>query len=172
MDKLLCKLALSCVLLLIATECFAEWEIVSVATKPFERESYNGPPEIQMDISIRNISDRDILIWGQTFGTDEHFYLIESFIQNSDNKVWERQNAGMSGSFGKIGWIAVKPGQKIKTTRVLYKKYEGKNMILTFRRAYSKGDAKGEEVLLGPFIIPKSNENEQSRAPDARSSHQ
>jgi hypothetical protein len=80
--------------------------------------------------------------------------------------------AGISGSFGKIGWIAVKPGQKIKTTRVLYKKYEGKNMILTFRRAYSKGDAKGEEVLLGPFIIPKSNESEQSRAPDARSSRQ
>jgi hypothetical protein len=172
MDKLICKVALSCVLLLIATECFAEWEIVSAATKPFERESYNGPPEIQLDISIRNISDRDVLIWGQTFGTDEHFYLIESFIQNSDNKVWERQNAGMSGSFGKIGWIAVKPGQKIKTTRGLYKKYEGKNMILTFRRAYSKGDAKGEEVLLGPFIIPKSNESEQSRAPDARSSHQ
>ncbi len=145
--------------------CFAEWEIVSVTTEPFTRESYNGPPEVRMHLSLRNTSDRDILVWGQTFAPDKHFYLIESFIQNADNTVWERQNVGMCGSVGKTGWIAVKPGQVIQQDGVLFRRYVGRSMILTCRRAYSEGDSKGSEILLGPFKIPEPIKSHRDREP-------
>jgi len=145
-----------------ATTCKAEWEIVSVSTEPFSRDSYNGPPEVRMSLSLRNTSDRSILVWGQTHGPDNHFYLIESFIQNSDNAVWERQNVGICGSIGKTGWISVAPGETIAFIRVVFKRHVGRQMILTFRRAYSAGDAKGAEILLGPFTIPKPTKSEQS----------
>ena len=149
-----------------STTCFAEWKIVSVTTEPFTRESYNGPPEVRMHLSLRNTADRDILVWGQTFASDKHFYLIESFIQNAENTVWERKNVGISGSVGKTGWITVKPGQVIQQDSVLFRRYVGRNMILTFRRAYSEGDSKGSEILLGPFKIPAPVKSEQSPAGD------
>ena len=135
--------------------CFAEWEVVSVTTKPFTGESHDGPPEMRMHLSLQNTSDREILVWGQTFAPDKHFYLIESFIQNADNTVWERQNIGICGSVEKTGWITVKPGQAIQKDYVLFRRYVGRNMILTFRRTYSDGDSKGSEILLGPFKIPE-----------------
>jgi len=147
-----------------ASTCCAEWEIASVLTELFARKSYKGPPEVRMHFSLRNTSDRDILLWGQTFGPDRHFYLIESFIQNADNAVWERQNIGMCGSVGETGWITVKSGQTIRQERVLFRRYVGHRMVLTFRRAYSKGDSKGSEILLGPFKIPEPVESEQSPA--------
>jgi|GEM_PF-3622510 len=146
--------------------CFAEWEIVSVTTEAFTRKSYNGPPEMRMHLSLRNTSNRDILVWGQTFAPDKHFYLIESFIQNSGNAVWERQNIGMCGAIGKTGWITVMQGQVIQQDQVLFRHYVGQNMILTFRRAYSEGDSKGSEILLGPFKIPKPVKSEQPPAGD------
>lgn len=148
--------------------CFAEWEIVSVTTEPFTRESYNGPPEVRMHLSVRNTSDRDILVWGQTFAPDRHFYLIESFIQNADNTVWERQNCGICGSIGKIGWITVKSGQVIQQDGVLFRRYVGRNIILTFRRAYSDGDSKGSEILLGPFKIPEPVKSEPPAGGDGK----
>jgi hypothetical protein len=149
-----------------SSTCFAEWEIVSVTTEPFTRESYNGPPEVRMQLSLRNTADRDILVWGQTFASDKHFYLIDSFIQNAENTVWERQNDGICGSVGKTGWITVKPGQVIQQDSVLFRRYVGRNMILTFRRAYSEGDSKGSEILLGPFTVPVPVKSEQSPAGD------
>jgi hypothetical protein len=81
--------------------------------------------------------------------------MIESFIQNADNSVWERQNVGMCGSVGKTGWIRVKPGEVIQQNGVLFRRYVGRSMILTFRRAYSDADSKGSEILLGPFKVPE-----------------
>lgn len=147
--------------------CFADWEIVSVTTAPFTRELYNGPPEVRIHLSLRNTSDRDILVWSQTLAPDKHFYLIESFIQNADNAVWERQNVGICGSAGKAGWTAVKPGQAIQQDGVLFRQYVGRNMILTFRRAYSTGDSKGSEILLGPFKIPEPVKSEPPPVGDA-----
>ena len=81
-----------------ATACFAEWEIVSVSTEPFSRESGTGPPELRLHLSLRNASDREILVMGQQFPTGRPFYLIEAFIQNAENAVWERKNTAMCGS--------------------------------------------------------------------------
>jgi hypothetical protein len=142
--------------ILSASPCLAEWKVVEVRTEPFVRQSYKGLPEVKMNLSIRNISEKKIFVWGQDFGTKTNFYLIESFIQDAGSAVWERQNVGMCGSVGKTGWISVEPGETISVTKVLFKKYVGRQMILTFRRAYSKGDAKGSEILLGPFEIPKT----------------
>ena len=149
---------------LCGTLCLAEFEVVSVTTAPFVRSSYNGPPEIIMNLQIRNISEKNIFVWGQDFGTQTNYYLIESFIQNSDNAVWERDNSGMCGSVGRIGWIGIQPGETIRQGNVIFQKYVGQQMILTLRRAYSDGDAKGAEILLGPFRIPEPNESEQSGA--------
>ena len=38
-------------------------------------------------------------------------------------------------------------------------------MILTFRRAYSRGDDKGSEILLGPFTIPEPKESDAAEPP-------
>ncbi len=149
-----------------SANCFAEWEILSVTTEPFTRESYSGPPEVLIRLSIQNTSARDILVWGQTFAPDKHFYLIESFIQNEDNAVWERQNIEICGSVGKTGWITVKPGRVIQLARALFRRYVGQNMMLTFRRSYSEGDSKGSEILLGPFKIPEPVKSEQTPAGD------
>lgn len=149
-----------------SAKCSAEWEIVSVTTEPFTRESYNGPQEVRMHLSLRNTSDRNVLVWGQTFAPEKHFYLIESFIQNADDPVWEQQNIGICGSLGRTGWITVKPGLVIQQDRVLFRRNVGRNMILTLRRAYSEGDVKGSEILLGPFKIPEPVKSEQSPATD------
>jgi len=142
--------------------CIAELEVVSVTTAPFERSSYNGPPEVIMNLQIRNISGQTIYLWGQMFGMTNDFYLIESFIQNPDNAVWERDNIGMCDSIGRTGWIEVQPDQTIQHRNVIFRKFTGQQMILTMRRAYSAGDAKGAEILLGPFKIPEPYESEQA----------
>ena len=151
-----------------ATVSQAEWEIVSVSTKPFTRESYNGPPEVWMDLSIKNVSENDILVWGQTFAPDRHFYLIESYIQKKDSAVWERQNIGMCGSVGKTGWIRVKPGQVIEQGRVEFQHDVGKNMILVFPSSSAGGDPKQTEILVGPFKVPEPSKSEPSDAADSR----
>jgi len=153
-------------MILSTTPSFAEWKVVDVHTKPLIRQSYKGLPEVQMNLRIRNVSKKKIFVWGQVFGTQKKFYLIESFIQDTGSEVWERQNVGMCGSVGKTGWISVGPGEIIPVTKVLFQKYVGRQMILTFRCAYSKGDAKGREILLGSFEIPKAKKSEQSPAGD------
>lgn len=140
----------------------AELEIVSVTTAPFVRSSYNGPPEVIMNLQIRNISGHTIYLWGQKFGMTNDFYLIESFIRNSDNAVWEKDNIGMCDSVGKTGWIEVQLGKTICQDNVIFRKYVGQQMIFTLRRAYSEGDAKGAEILLGPFRIPEPYKSEQA----------
>jgi hypothetical protein len=112
-----------------------------------------------MTIKIRNASKKEMFVYGEDFGQEGKFYLVESFIKNRDNDVWERQNAGMGGGIGTVGWIRVAPGETITETRVMYRIYIGRQMILTFRRAYSKGDDKGSEILLGPFKIPEPKKN-------------
>ena len=143
----------------VANIALAEWEILEVRTSPYTREgNYKGPAEMSLSIKIRNTSDRSVLIWGQDWGSNHKFYLIESFIQGRTNMVWERQNAGMCGSTGKIGWIEVKAGESFQSGSVIFREYVGRQMLLTFRRAYSQFDAKGSEVLLGPFKIPEPKE--------------
>jgi hypothetical protein len=139
---------------LVAAGPRAEWEIVEVRTSPFTRTSYSGPPEMQMDVVLRNTSDRKILVFGETWRTRK-YYQIEAFIQTRGTQVWERQNSGMSGSDGQIGWIEVRAGETIRCVTTLRRDHSGEQMLLTFRRAYSAGDARGSEILLGPFPIPE-----------------
>ncbi|MDF7797933.1 hypothetical protein P4C99_00560 [Pontiellaceae bacterium B1224] len=148
-------------LVLTSAVCCAEWEIISIQTNPFSRESYNGPPEVEMNIEIRNTSEKPIYIYGQDFGNDNRYYQVESFIKEANSSVWERQNSVMCGSVGKIGWLKIEAGETIHTTRTLYQEYIGREMILAFRRSYSTGDSKGSEVLLGPFKIPEMNKTSQ-----------
>lgn len=144
-----------------------DWQIVEVNTKPFYRKPFNGPPEIQLNLGIRNISEREMFVWGQDFGGNHKFYLVESLIKDSNSDEWERQNVGMCGSIGRIGWIRVDPGETISVTKVLFEKYAGRQMILTFRCAYSEGDKIGAEVFLDPFRIPEAKESEQSPEKDS-----
>ncbi len=154
-------------LVMLACSDNAEWQIVEVSTKPFVRGSFEGPREVQMNLSIRNISEREMFIWGQNFGGKNNFYQIESLIKDSNGDEWERQNVGMCGSVGRIGWIRVDPGETISVTKVLFEKYVGRQMILTFRRAYSEEDEIGAEVFLDQFRIPEAKESEQSPERDS-----
>jgi len=145
----------------VANIALAEWEILDVRTSPYAREgNYKGPVEMSLSFKIRNTSDRPVLIWGQDWGANSKYYQIESFIQGRTNRVWERQNAGMCGSTGRIGWIEVKAGESFQSGGTIFREYVGRQMLLTFRRAYSQGDATGSEVLLGPFKIPEPKEIE------------
>ena len=45
-----------------------------------------------------------------------------------------------------------------------FERYVGRNMVLTFRRAYSEHDGRGAEILLGPFKIPEPEESEQAES--------
>lgn len=155
------KLTLILAMVLFACSNHADWQIVEVNTKPFLRKPFNGPPEIQLNLSIRNISERQMFIWGQNFGGENNFYLMESLIKDADNGTWERHNVGMCGSVGKIGWIRVNPCETISVTKVLFEKYVGRQMILTFRRAYSEGDDKGSEIFLEPFKIPEAKNSDR-----------
>jgi hypothetical protein len=159
------KIILVAALLMPANAYCAEWKIMSVSTKIHTRKSYDGPPEVSLQFSLKNISDRDIFIWGHTFGPDHHFYLIESFIQNSDDAAWTRRNTSMSGSIGRTGWIAIKPGQIIQKESVLFQRFVGRSMIFTFRQSYGKNNGtKGSEILLGPFKVPEPKPSEQEEA--------
>lgn len=153
------KSALILSMILCAAVCYAEWQIVEVSTAPFSRKNYDGPSEIEMTIKIRNISKNKVYIYGEDWGSEGKFYLIESFIKNTANDVWERQNAGMGGGIGTVGFLPVEPGETITSIGVLYKHYVGNQMILTFRRANSAGDKRGNEILLGPFKIPAPKKN-------------
>lgn len=142
-------------IILSASICFAEWQIVEISTSSYNRKNYTGPSEIEMTIKIRNISKKKLFMYGEDWGTEGKFYLIESFIKNTGNDVWERQNAGMGGGIGTVGFLPVEAGETITSVGVLYKYYVGNQMILTFRIANSKGDQRGNEILLGPFKIPE-----------------
>jgi hypothetical protein len=166
------KNAVILVMGLCSTLCLAEWEVVSVATAKFERKSYQGQPEVQMTVRIRNTSGKTIYLWGQDFAASNKWYMIESFIQNTADAVWERQNAGMCGSEGRIGWIVVQPGETIQQTSTLFQKFVGQQILLTFRRAYSEADSKGAEILLGPFKIPKPEKSESPVGGDEKPASQ
>lgn len=159
-------------LLVFATICVGsvragEWEITEVRTAPYQRKSYNGPPEMLMDVAIRNTSKRKLFVWGQDFGARHLYYHIESFIRDKDDAVWERQHAGMCATTGRIGWIEVEPGETIRSPSIVFREYAGRQMLLTLRRAFSKGDAKGAEILLGPFKVPKPEEKERPARAEA-----
>jgi hypothetical protein len=158
------SIALITAMVFAANVCLGEWEVLEVRTAPFTRVSYKGAPEMQMNLKIRNISEGPVFVWGQDFGTGQKFYLIESFIRGRTNAVWERQNVSMCGSIGQIGWIEVRPRKSIQSGGIILREYAGRQMLLTFRRASSKGDDKGSEVLLGPFTIPEPKQSEPNGA--------
>lgn len=161
------KILLIIAFVFVASIALAEWEILEVRTSPYTRDgNYKGPAEMSLSLKIRNTSDRSVLIWGQDWGPNSKFYLIESFIQCRTNATWERQNSGMCGSTGRIGWIEVKAGETIQSGGIIDREKVGRQMLLTFRRAYSEGDAKGSEVLLGPFKIPEPKEIEPDGTKD------
>ncbi len=109
---------------------------------------------MQLSLQLRNTSGGPILVWGQDFGGSNRFYLIQSFVKGRTNAVWEREEFGMCASVGRIGWIEVRPGETIHAGHVTLREYAGRQMLLTLRRAYSQGDSRGSEILLGPFTIP------------------
>lgn len=153
------RILLIVAIVFVANISLAEWEILEVRTAPYTREgNYKGPAEMSLNLSIRNTSDRSVLIWGQDWGSNNKYYHIESFIQGRTNTVWERRNAWMCGSTGKIGWIEVKAGETIRSGSIIFRENTGRQMLLTFRRAYSEFDTKGSEVQLGPFKIPEPKE--------------
>ena len=155
----------SLMFVLVANVCPAEWEILDVHASTRTRESsYQGPPEIELSCKIRNTSNRSIFIWGQDWGGACKFYLIESYIRERDTAAWERQNAAMCGSLGKIGWIEVKPGEVIQSVRTTFQSHVGRQMILTFRRAFTELDSSGSTILLGPFAIPEPKPDKRETA--------
>jgi hypothetical protein len=143
----------------------AEWQIVEVSTKPIIGETYYGKSKVKVNMGIRNISKREMFIWGANLGGNHNLYQIHSFVKDVKSDEWER-GAEIGGLHGKIGWIRVDPGEAIWVTKFFFEEYVGRQMILKFLRTYSESDTQGGEILLGPFEIPEAKMIEKQTASD------
>lgn len=152
----------------------AEWRIVDVSTEPIIYDPYYEKSRIKVNLSICNVSYREMFIWGANLGGEHNLYLIHSFVKDVKSDEWEKRNMEIGGLRGKIGWIRVDPGDTISVTKIFSEKYVGRQMILTFRRvysdrrAYSEIDAKSSEILLGPLKIPEAKKRDNLIQDDQR----
>lgn len=144
----------------------AEWQIVEVNTEPLTLETNDGTSSVKVNIGIRNISRREMFIWGANLGGEHNLYQIHSFVKDDKSGEWEKRNMEIGGLHGKIKWIRVDPGETISVTKFFSEKYIGWQMILKFLRAYGGVDTQGSEILLGPIEIPEVEKIERPPSGD------
>ena len=134
-------------LLLSLLDLQAQWEIVRAEAKPLEKQTSAVSEDFWLHVVIRNATEKTLYVQGMG-----QWYMIEAFIKNSSDAVWNRQNTGVDRE---LTMVPVAPGEEIVSVRREAVLNIGKSMMLTFQMAFSQHEEIGSRVLLGEFKIPE-----------------